>query len=225
MSILDNLKKIKTELPSEVTIVPISKTHSPEQIMEVYAGGNRVFGENKVNELVEKYELLPKDIDWHFVGHLQRNKVKYIAPFVGLIHSVDSMRLLVEINKMAKRNERIINCLLQVHIAEEDTKYGLSSDELKQTLSSDAYKNLTHIKVVGLMGMATFTDDMEQVRKEFRSLSVLFKDVKSNYFSNSNNFSILSMGMSGDYGIAVEEGSTMVRVGSIIFGDRSYGNK
>ena len=161
MSIVDNLKRIKTELPSEVTIVPISKTHSPERIMEAYAGGYRIFGENKVNELVEKYELLPKDIDWHLVGHLQRNKVKYIAPFVSLIHSVDSTRLLLEINKMAKKNERIINCLLQVHIAEEDTKYGLSPDELKQTLSSEAYKNLTHVKVIGLMGMATFTDDME----------------------------------------------------------------
>lgn len=221
MNILDNLKRIKTELPSGVTIVPISKTHSPEQIMEVYAGGNRIFGENKVNELVEKYELLPKDIDWHMVGHLQRNKVKYIAPFVTLIHSVDSMRLLLEINKMGKRNERTINCLLQVHIAEEDTKYGLSPEELKQILSSDAYKELTHVKVIGLMGMATFTDDMEQVRKEFRSLSVLFKDIKSIYFDNTNEFSVLSMGMSGDYGIAVEEGSTMVRIGSVIFGDRT----
>lgn len=225
MSTVDNLKRIKAELPSEVTILPISKTHTPEQIMEVYEGGNRIFGENKVNELVEKYELLPKDIDWHLVGHLQRNKVKYVAPFVSLIHSVDSIRLLLEINKMAQKNERIINCLLQVRIAEEDTKYGLTPDELKQTLSSEAYKNLTHVKVVGLMGMATFTDDMEQVRKEFRSLSILFNDVKSIYFDNSSEFSVLSMGMSGDYGIAVEEGSTMVRIGSVIFGDRLYCKK
>ncbi|MDD2279190.1 MAG: YggS family pyridoxal phosphate-dependent enzyme [Bacteroidales bacterium] len=225
MSILNNLNKIKAELPSEVTLVAISKTHPPEMIMEAYDGGHRIFGENKVQELVDKYEVLPKDIEWHLVGHLQTNKVKYIAPFVSLIHSVDSFKLLKEINKMAKRNERTINCLLQIHIADEETKFGLSPEELKQILSSEEYKDLTHVKVIGLMGMATFTDDMEQVREEFRFLSTLFKNIKSAYFKNSSEFCALSMGMSGDYGIAIEEGSTMIRVGSIIFGDRFYGNQ
>lgn len=225
MSILNNLNKIKAELPSEVTLVAISKTHPPEMIMEAYDGGHRIFGENKVQELVDKYEVLPKDIEWHLVGHLQTNKVKYIAPFVSLIHSVDSFKLLKEINKMAKRNERTINCLLQIHIADEETKFGLSPEELKQILSSEDYKDLTHVKVIGLMGMATFTDDMEQVRKEFRFLSTLFKNIKSAYFKNNSEFCALSMGMSGDYGIAIEEGSTMIRVGSIIFGDRFYGNQ
>jgi len=224
MSIANSLKSIIAELPDNVTLVAISKTHPPEVVMEVYNAGQRVFGENKVQELVAKHEELPKDIEWHMVGHLQTNKVKYIAPFVHLIHSVDSLKLLKEINKQAKKADRQINCLLQVHIAEEDTKFGFSAAELKEMLDSDTFAQLSHVKVVGLMGMATFTDNTEQVRREFRSLSNLYADLKATYFSSSD-FSILSMGMSGDYSIAIQEGSTMVRIGSSIFGERFYGNK
>ncbi|MBZ4676101.1 MAG: YggS family pyridoxal phosphate-dependent enzyme, partial [Anaerophaga sp.] len=187
-----------------------------------YETGHRIFGENKVQELADKYEQLPKDIRWHMIGHLQRNKVKYIAPFVSLIHGVDSFRLLKTINKEAAKNNRIIPCLFQIHIADEETKFGLDENELFEILESADYKNLSNIQIKGLMGMATFTDDREKVRSEFRFLKTLFDKTKNNYFRSDDAFSILSMGMSGDYQIAVEEGSNMVRIGSAVFGERQY---
>ncbi len=221
MSIVTNLQKIKSVLPQNVTLVAISKTYPAEVIMEAYDTGHRIFGENKVQEMVSKFEQLPKDIDWHLVGHLQTNKVKYIAPFVKLVHSVDSLKLLKEINKQAAKSNRVIECLLQMYIAEEETKFGLSSDELYEIISSEEFSKLNNVRVVGLMGMATFTDNMEQVRKEFRNLKTIFDKVKKELFNNSSLFSVISMGMSADYTIAVEEGSTMIRVGSNIFGARS----
>jgi len=218
MSVKDNLTTIKSELPDEVTLVAVSKTKPNEDILEAYEAGQRVFGENKVQEMVQKWEDLPKDIEWHMIGHVQRNKVKYMAEFVSLIHGVDSPRLLKEINKQAKKHDRVIPCLLQIHIAEEDTKFGLDVNELHELISSEAFKAMEHIKIVGLMGMATFTDDQNQVRKEFIQLKSIFDDLKTKL----NEIAILSMGMSGDYKIAIAEGSTMVRIGSSIFGARNY---
>lgn len=218
MNITKNLKQIKASIPEHVTLVAVSKTKSNEAISEAYQAGQRVFGENKVQELTEKYESLPKDIEWHMIGHLQSNKVKYIAPFVSLIHGVDSFKLLKEINKRAAQNERVINCLLQIHIAEEDTKFGFDEKEVIELIKSEAFQHLKNIKVVGLMGMATFTDDENQIRKEFKSLKKLFDKLQI----SNHQFQILSMGMSGDYQIAIEEGSTMIRVGSSIFGERNY---
>ena len=218
MSIKDNLTKIKSELPENVTLVAVSKTKPNEDILEAYHAGQRIFGENKVQEMVQKWEELPKDIQWHMIGHLQRNKVKYMAGFVSLIHGVDSPRLLREINKQAKKHDRVIPCLLQIHIAEEDTKFGLDEKELNELIDSDAFKEMENIKIVGLMGMATFTDDKDQVRKEFAQLKSIFDALKNKL----PHISILSMGMSGDYTIAIEEGSTMVRIGSSIFGARNY---
>ncbi|HPD94638.1 MAG TPA: YggS family pyridoxal phosphate-dependent enzyme [Tenuifilaceae bacterium] len=222
MSIQTNLQEVKKSLPEGVTLVAVSKTHPSEKVMEAYNAGQRIFGENKVQELVGKYETMPKDIEWHLIGHLQTNKVKYIAPFVSLIHSVDSLKLLQAIDKEAQKVNRVIDCLLQVHIAEEETKFGFSFDEVYEALNSADYRQLHNVNVVGLMGMATFTDNTNQVRKEFRSLKGLFDKLKEQYFSENDNFKVLSMGMSGDYKIAVEEGSTMVRVGSSIFGARDY---
>nr|WP_292960712.1 YggS family pyridoxal phosphate-dependent enzyme [Muricauda sp. UBA7809] len=218
MSIKDNLTKIKSELPENVTLVAVSKTKPNEDILEAYHAGQRIFGENKVQEMVQKWEELPKDIQWHMIGHLQRNKVKYMAGFVSLIHGVDSPRLLREINKQAKKHDRVIPCLLQIHIAEENTKFGLDEKELNELIDSDAFKAMENIKIVGLMGMATFTDDKDQVRKEFAQLKSIFDALKNKL----PHISILSMGMSGDYSIAIEEGSTMVRIGSSIFGARNY---
>jgi pyridoxal phosphate enzyme (YggS family) len=218
MSIKDNLLNIKSELPDGVTLVAVSKTKSNAEILEAYQTGHRIFGENKVQEMVQKWEDLPKDIEWHMIGHLQRNKVKYMAEFVSLIHGVDSPRLLKEINKQAKKCNRTIPCLLQMHIAEEDTKFGLDVQELDSLLDSDAFKQMEHVKIVGLMGMATFTDDTAQIRKEFSQLKSIFEKVKLRL----PEISVLSMGMSGDYPIAIEEGSTMVRIGSSIFGARNY---
>jgi pyridoxal phosphate enzyme (YggS family) len=223
MKISQNLNSIINEIPEHVTLVAISKTHPPEVVMEAYNAGQRLFGENKVQELITKYESLPKDIQWHLVGHLQTNKVKYIAPFVSLIHSVDSLKILKEINKEGEKNNRVIDCLFQMHIAEEDTKFGLSYDELIEILNSEEYKSFKHVRIVGLMGMATFTEDLTQVRREFNGLSNIFKEINSNYFTETPFFKTLSMGMSGDYAIAIEEGSTMIRVGSSIFGERFYG--
>jgi PLP dependent protein len=223
MSIVKNIQSIISELPSHVTLVAISKTHPPSDIMEAYQTGHKVFGENKVQELVDKYEKLPKDIEWHMVGHLQTNKVKYIAPFVKLIHSVDSLKLLKEIDKAANKNGRVIDCLLQMHIAKEETKFGLSANEMVELLSSNDFKSNSNARVVGLMGMATFTENMEQVRDEFRYIANFFKEIKNKFFFNSTHFKVLSIGMSGDYSIAVEGGSTMVRIGSNIFGERTYG--
>ncbi len=222
MTISENINKIKSELPKGVTLVAVSKTKPNEDIMQAYNSEHKIFGENKVQELVGKYESLPKDIEWHFIGHLQSNKVKYIAPFVSLIHAVDSLKLLQVIEKEGKKNNREIKCLLQMHIAEEETKFGLSFDELKDILNSDTFKNLKFAKITGLMGMATNTSNQKQVRKEFAYLKTCFEDVKNTFFKTDINFKHLSMGMSGDFRTAVEEGSNMVRIGSKIFGARNY---
>ena len=216
MSIAKNLKKIKSEIPENVTLVAVSKTKPIAAILEAYNAGQRVFGENRIQEMVEKHQELPKDIQWHMIGHLQRNKVKYMAPFVSLIHGVDSLKTLKEIDKQAKRHRRTIDCLLQVKIATEDTKFGLNPSEVTTIFSSDEFKELKNSNVVGLMGMASFTNDTEQVRNEFKTLKTTFDDLKT----QNSNLKILSMGMSGDYAIAIEEGSTMIRVGSAIFGVR-----
>lgn len=223
MSIQANLQKIKHSIPEHVVLVAISKTHPVEIVMEAYNAGQRVFGENKVQEMVSKYEVMPKDIQWHLVGHLQTNKVKYIAQFVSLIHSVDSLKLLSVINKEAEKVGRVIDCLLQVYIATEETKFGLSAPEVDDILKSSEYQQMKNVRVVGLMGMASFTDDEEKVRSEFRYLSDLFQRVKNTYFKENGSFNNLSMGMSSDFQIAIDEGSTMVRIGSSIFGSRSYG--
>jgi len=187
----------------------------------LYAQGQRIFGENRVQELVEKYEALPKDIEWHLIGHLQTNKVKYIAPFVRMIHSVDSLKLLKEINKQAAKHERTIDCLLQMHIANEATKFGMNESEVIDLLNDTAFKNMQNIRITGVMGMATFTDDKSQVRNEFRQLKYIFNQLKRNFFMDNETFREISMGMSGDYQIAIAEGSTMVRIGSLLFGART----
>jgi pyridoxal phosphate enzyme (YggS family) len=222
MSIASDLHQITSTIHAHVTLVAISKTHPVEVVMEAYGAGQRVFGENKVQEMVTKHEAMPKDIHWHLVGHLQTNKVKYIANFVSLIHSVDSLKLLSVIDKEAEKVGRIIDCLLQVYIASEETKFGLSGDEVDDLLKSTEYQNLKYVRVVGLMGMASFTDNTTLVRQEFKTLTTLFNRLKDTYFKNSSHFKEISMGMSGDYQIAIEEGSTMVRIGSRIFGNRSY---
>lgn len=216
MSVSSNLNKIKSSLPAHVTLVVVTKTHPVEKLMEVYTAGHSVFGENKVQEMVEKYEILPKDIQWHLIGHLQTNKVKYIASFVSLIHSVDSFKLLKEIDKQALKNNRVIDCLLQVYIANEETKFGLDFNEAESLLLSEELKQLKNIKIVGLMGMATNTNDLSQIAKEFSTLNVFFKKLQ---ISNPQ-LQILSMGMSSDYKIAIENGSNLIRVGSSIFGAR-----
>ena len=217
MSIKSNLLNIKSSLPENVTLVAVSKTKPVADLMEAYEAGQRVFGENKIQEMADKFEQMPKDIEWHMIGHVQTNKVKFMAPFVSLVHGVDSLKLLEEINKQALKNNRIIDCLLQIHIAEEDTKFGLDEAELTDLLHSETFKNLKNIKIKGLMGMATFTENQDQIKKEFLHLKTIFEK-----FSILNsNFSILSMGMSGDYQLAIDCGSTMVRIGSSIFGGRN----
>ncbi|MFV8226597.1 YggS family pyridoxal phosphate-dependent enzyme [Christiangramia aquimixticola] len=218
MSIAENIKKYKSELPETVKLIAISKTKPNEDLMEAYNAGQRIFGENKIQEMTTKWEELPEDIEWHMVGHVQRNKVKYMAPFVSLIHAVDSLKLLKEINKRAKQNDRTINCLLQIKIAEEDSKFGITAAEAREILESEAYANMNNVKVTGLMGMATFTEDEEQVRAEFQRLKTVFEELKSDF----PELEEISMGMSGDYKIAVDCGSTMVRIGSSIFGERNY---
>lgn len=223
MNIKQRLLSIKESLPENVNLVAVSKTKSNDDILEAYQAGQRVFGENKVQEMVDKWEQLPKDIQWHMIGHLQRNKVKYMASFVSLIHGVDSLKLLKEINKQALKVERVIPCLLQVHIADEETKFGLTSQELDELLNSDTFKKLKAIKVVGLMGMATFTQDTKQIEQEFRYLNSIFESLKSTHPKADNlELTVLSMGMSGDFKIAIQCGSTMVRIGSHIFGSRNY---
>ena len=219
MSIAQNLLKIKSSLPSTVTLVAVSKTKPISDLMEAYDAGQRIFGENKIQEMIEKWEAMPKDIEWHMIGHVQTNKVKFMAPFVSLIHGVDSLKLLEEINKQAKKNNRIIDCLLQIHIAEEETKFGLDEKELKEILVSEAFKEMKNIRIVGLMGMATFTDKQDQIKKEFTYLKSIFDKTNQLLTSNSQLLT-LSMGMSGDYQLAIECGSTMVRIGSSIFGGR-----
>lgn len=222
MNIKNNINNFRQNLPAGCELVAVSKTHPIESIEEAYAAGQRVFGENKVQELVPKYEALPKDIAWHMIGHLQSNKVKYIAPFVALIHSVDSAKLLEEINKHAAKANRIIPCLLQLHIAEEETKFGFSEDDVQKLFLSADFKKLQHIEVRGLMGMATLTSDEAQIRKEFHGLKFFFDTLKSSTLPPQATLSELSMGMSSDYKIAAEEGSTLIRVGSAIFGQRDY---
>lgn len=218
MSIAENINKINNEIYETATLVAVSKTKPNEAIQEAYDCGQRIFGENKVQELVQKHEDLPKDIEWHLIGHLQTNKVKYIAPFVSLIHAVDSFKLLKEINKQAIKNNRIIDCLLQVKIAEEDSKFGLSKNEVETILNSEEAQQLKGIKIVGMMGMATNSSDEKQVKEEFRLLNIFFQQLNTQH----PLLKTLSMGMSGDYKIAIQEGSTMVRVGSTIFGNRNY---
>ena len=217
MSIQDNLKTIETTIHNHVTLVAVSKTKPVEDLQEAYEAGIRDFGENKIQEMCDKYEVLPKDIRWHMIGHVQTNKVKYMAPFVHLIHGVDSLKLLKEINKQAEKNNRIIDVLLQQFIADEETKFGLDVEETRQIMQEEI-QHLPHVRVVGLMGMATFTEDKKQIRNEFKTLKSNFDFLKNNF----ENITILSMGMSGDYQIAIEEGSTMVRIGSSIFGHRNY---
>ncbi|MBX2966029.1 MAG: YggS family pyridoxal phosphate-dependent enzyme [Cyclobacteriaceae bacterium] len=222
MTIKNNIVRYTQSLPPGCALIAVSKTQPIEKIQEAYAAGQRAFGENKAQEMARKHEQLPKDIQWHMIGHLQTNKVKYIAPFVHLIHGVDSLKLLTEIDKQAGKNNRIIPCLLQVHIAEEETKFGFSIHEVQELLRNDALSNLNHIRIIGLMGMATFTDNMEQVQKEFRSLKQFFTTLQNQPLPKQVVMQELSMGMSGDYEIAVKEGSTMVRIGTSIFGERNY---
>lgn len=221
MSIVENLLKIKTELPEQVKLIAVSKTKPEADIMEAYNSGHKLFGENKVQEMVDKYEHLPKDIEWHFIGHLQTNKVKYIAPFVHLIHGVDSLKLLKEINKQGAKNNRVINCLLQFHIANEKAKFGFYKEEVFELLADEEFKNLKNVQIVGVMGMATYTDDENQIHQEFANLKSYFVEIKKQFLPKPY-FSEISMGMSADYKLAVEEGSTMVRLGSSIFGIRFY---
>lgn len=221
-SVTENLKHVADSLPAGVTLVAVSKTKPVEMIEEAYRAGQRVFGENKVQEMVEKHERLPKDIEWHMIGHLQTNKVKYMASFVSLVHGVESLHLLETINKEALKAGRVIPCLLQFHIALEDTKFGLTLDEAREILDSEAYRQMRNVRVAGVMGMATNTDDEARIRREFRHLKEIFDTLKRDYFPSSPDFKEVSMGMSGDYLIAVQEGSTMVRVGSSIFGARQY---
>ena len=217
MSIAANIKRIKAELPEHITLVAVSKTKSNDEILEAYHAGQRVFGENKIQEMTQKWSELPKDIEWHMIGHVQRNKVKYMAAYVALIHGVDSLKLLKEINKQAKKEQRVISCLLQMHIAEEETKFGFDGNELKALIDSRVLQELEHIKIKGLMGMATFTENAEQIGKEFKTLRTLYLALRTEL----PDITELSMGMSGDYSIAIEEGSTMVRIGSSIFGARN----
>jgi pyridoxal phosphate enzyme (YggS family) len=217
MSIASNIQSIQNGLPPHVTLVAVSKTKPVAQIMAAYNAGQRIFGENKIQEMAAKYDEMPKDIRWHMIGHVQTNKVKYMAPFVSLVHGVDSLKLLGEIDKQAKKHNRVIDCLLQMHIAEEDTKFGMDENELIELLQSADYKSLKNIAVKGLMGMATFTENEAQIRKEFTHLKEIYERMKI----ENPKFDTLSMGMSGDYKIAVECGSTMVRIGSSIFGGRN----
>ncbi len=222
MDIVKNLNSIRNNIPGAVTLVAVSKTKPASMILDLYRAGHHDFGENKVQDLVAKAEELPKSIKWHMIGHLQSNKVKFIAPFVYLIHGVDSLKLLKVIDREGEKLGRSINCLLQIHIADEQTKFGLSGIELKELLNSEEFAAMKHINIMGLMGMATYTDDIEQVKLEFRMLKRIFEDTKEGFFKNSDFFKEISMGMSGDYQIAIEEKSTMIRVGSLIFGPRNY---
>ena len=223
--IAENLAQFKARIPDLVQLVAVSKTKPNEAVLEAYQAGHRIFGENKVQDVATKYEALPKDIDWHFIGHLQTNKVKYIAPFIGMIHSLDSLKLAKEIQKRAVQNDRTINCLIQVHIADEESKFGLPINDVKDFITNETFQSFDRIQVRGLMGMATNTSETLQVKQEFESLNNLFQELKSSADSfglDANQFNTLSMGMSGDYEIAIEAGSNMIRVGSAIFGARNY---
>lgn len=220
--IAENLQKVKATLKPNVELVAVSKFHPAEAIQEAYEAGQRVFGESHVQELVEKEKVLPKDIQWHFIGHLQTNKVKYMAPFVSLIHSMDSLKLMKEIDKQGQKCGRVIDVLLQIHVAAEETKFGFTPEEVVEMLQEDEWKNCTHVRIVGLMAMATNTDDEARIGREFESVAQLFEVLKDSFFADKPEFKELSMGMSGDYLIAQEHGSTMARVGSMIFGERIY---
>ena len=223
MSIKENLLNIKSTLPEHVSLVAVSKTKPVSDLMEAYHAGQRVFGENKIQEMAEKYEEMPKDVEWHMIGHVQRNKVKYMASFVSLIHGVDNFKLLKEINKQAKKHNRVIDCLLQIKIASEDSKFGMTSNEASDIIQSEPFSELKNIKITGVMGMATFTDDETQIKREFKFLKSTFDSLKD--LSNFNcKLEIISMGMSGDYQLAIACGSNMIRVGSSIFGVRNYSN-
>lgn len=221
MSIQEKLQDIKSSLPEHVTLVAVSKTKPVSDLMEAYDAGQRIFGENKIQEMVEKEGQMPKDIKWHMIGHVQRNKVKYMAEFVSLIHGVDNFKLLKEINKQANKHDRTIDCLLQIKIADEDSKFGMSSKDVQDILQSQEFSELKNICIVGVMGMATFTDDDQQIKQEFNRLRFIFEELKDLETENCN-LKIISMGMSGDYQIAIECGSTMIRLGSSIFGERNY---
>ncbi|MDY6394183.1 MAG: YggS family pyridoxal phosphate-dependent enzyme [Bacteroidales bacterium] len=225
MSIREKIVEIKKQIPEGVTLVAVSKTKPIEDIMQAYDEGQRVFGENKAQEMKEKQALLPKDIQWHMLGHLQENKVKYIVPFVSLIHSVDSLKILHAINKRAIICERVVDCLLEIDISHEETKFGLSKDELYNLLSSPEYEQMKNIRICGLMGIGSITDDNSKTREEFRGLRALYSEIKDKFFAGKDYFRHVSMGMSGDYDIAIEEGSTIVRIGSKIFGERDYSAK
>lgn len=216
------MEKIRATLPAGVTLVAVSKTKPVSDLQEAYDAGQRAFGENYPQEMRDKHEVLPQDIQWHFIGHLQTNKIKYIIPYVTLIHSIDSANLLEAVNKEAKKHERVVDCLLQFHIALEETKFGLDLDEACQLLDSETFKQMKNVRICGVMGMATFTDDEVEVRKEFKHLKNIFDTLKKDYFAEQPQFKEISMGMSDDYLMAIEEGSTMVRVGSKIFGARHY---
>lgn len=220
MSIASNIENLRHDIPQTVKLVCVSKFHPDEDLMEAYQTGERIFGESRVQEMAGKHERLAKDIEWHFIGHLQKNKVKYIAPFVHLIHGVDSFELLSEVNRQALKAERIISCLLQIHIAKEDTKFGFSEEEIIEMLNAEVWKSFKNIKICGLMGMATFTDDKKQVKQEFHGLHQLFGKIKNEFFASDCDFKEISMGMSDDFHQAIDAGSTMVRVGSLIFGSR-----
>ncbi|MEL0456766.1 YggS family pyridoxal phosphate-dependent enzyme [Flavobacteriaceae bacterium SZ-1-7] len=221
MSIQENLNNIKSSLPENVTLVAVSKTKPVTDLMEAYNAGQRIFGENKIQEMIEKHEVMPKDIEWHMIGHVQRNKVKYMASFVSLIHGVDSFKLLKEINKEAEKHAKVTDCLLQIKIAEEDSKFGMSAKDASEILKSKAFSELKNVRVTGVMGMATYTDDQNQIKKEFTLLKTTFDSIKN---QETFNFKpkIISMGMSGDYKLAIACGSNMIRVGSSIFGERNY---
>lgn len=220
MTVQSQIEMLRKSIPEGVQLIAVSKFHPAEMIREAYNAGQRLFGESRVQELVAKKEALPADIEWHFIGTLQRNKVKQIAPFVSLIHGLDNERLLFEIEKQAAANNRVIPCLLQIHIAEEETKAGFSPDECRRFLDEGKWKECGHVRIVGVMGMATYTDDEDQIRREFKQLKLLFSQFKNEYFHDSADFKEISMGMTGDYLLAIEEGSTMVRIGTLIFGNR-----
>ena len=220
--IQEEIHRIKAELPGHVRLVAVSKYHPVEALQQAYDAGQRIFGESKVQEMTMKHDILPKDIEWHFIGHLQTNKIKYMAPYVALIHGVDSYKLLAEIDKQARKAGRTIPCLLQIHIAQEETKFGFSMDECRTMLDEGTWRTLTHVQIAGVMGMATNTDDMEQVEQEFKTLSDFFEEVKETHFKDIPYYKEISLGMSDDYPLAIRHGSTLIRIGSRIFGQRIY---
>lgn len=225
MSVRENLLQVKSQVPDNVCLIAVSKTKPVEAIQEAYDCGQRVFGENKAQEMREKHAVLPQDIQWHMIGHLQENKIKYIIPYVTMIHSIDSLKLLKEVNKKAIQCERVVDCLIEMDISHEDSKFGLSIEELRDMLESEDFQAMNNVRICGLMGIGSITDDREKTRQEFRNLKNMFEDIRKEYFQDKEYFTHISMGMSGDYDIAIEEGSTFVRVGSKIFGERDYSKK